>query len=458
LKLSSTIGAAALLGGLALTQWPAPEGMGPQVLAGAGLAVIAIGLWASGAVAEWIVALILFATAMLLKIAPAAVVFSGFQSGALWLVLGGLVVGAAVGKTGLGVRISRAILPFFGRGYGGIIAGVVTIGVALSFLMPSSLGRIVLMMPILLALADSLGFAPGSNGRYGIVLACAIGTFILSFSILPASVPPMVMTGLSEKLYGYVPLYAEYLLLHFPLLGALKALLLVLIVLWLLPDKPKVAATTLAPLAPMSPEEKRLSFIVGISLALWLTDFLHHVSPAWISLGAAIACLAPGLGVLSAQEAQSKVNWTSAFYIAGMLSLGTLIMDTGFGEWLGRAFLGVLAFEPGAHARTFATVAGTTALLAMATTQPGIPAVMTPLAGEIAKAAALPVETVLMMQVVGFSVLLLPYQGPPLVMALQLGAVPVAVAARITLTLAAASVLIVAPLDYLWWLALGMFK
>lgn len=446
-----------MLGGLTLTQLPPPAGIDPRAMGGAGLAVIAIGLWASGAVAEWFTALVLFAVAMLLKIAPAAVVFSGFQSGALWLVIGGLVVGAAVGKTGLGTRIARAILPVFGRSYLGVIAGMVTIGVVLSFLMPSSLGRIVLMMPIILALADSLGFGPGSNGRAGVVLAAGIGTFILSFSILPAAVPPMVMTGLSEKLYGYVPLYAEYLLLHFPLLGAFKALLLVAIVVRVLPDQPKAESGTLAPLAPMSADERRLAVIVGVSLALWLTDFLHHVSPAWISLGAAIACLAPGLGVLSAQEAQGKVNWTSAFYLAGMLSLGTLISETGFGDVLGRAFMEVLSFEPGANGRTFAIVSGTTALLAMATTQPGIPAVMTPLAGEIAKAAALPVATVLMMQVVGFSTLVLPYQGPPLVMAMQLGGVSIGMAARVTVALALTSVVVIWPLDYLWWLALGAF-
>jgi di/tricarboxylate transporter len=429
-----------------------------RVLGGAGIAIAAIGLWATGAIAEWIAALALFTGAMLLKIAPASVVFSGFQAAALWLVVGGLVVGAAVGKTGLGARIARTLLPLFGRSYLGIVAGSAAIGLALAFLLPSSLGRIVILMPILIALADGFGFGPGSNGRAGMVLACGLGTFLVPFTILPAAVPPMVMAGLAEKLYGYVPLYAEYLLLHFPVLGFLKLVALIAIVVWLLPDTPRAGPAEAERPKPMSGEERRLAGIVAISLALWVTDFLHHISPAWISLAAAIAVVAPGIGVMSAQEAQSRVNWASAIYIAGVLSLGTIIADTGVGDLLGRAFLGIVALEPGEDARTFGAVAGATALLSMATTQPGIPTVMVPLAGDIARAAGLSVPAILMMQVIGYSTLILPYQGPPIVVALQLGGVPVAVATRITLALTAATVLVLAPLDYLWWLALGAFR
>jgi di/tricarboxylate transporter len=93
--------------------------------------------------------------------------------------------------------------------------------------------------------------------------------------------------------------------------------------------------------------------------------------------------------------------------------------------------------------------------LSAAVTIPAVPAVLAPLADDFARAAGLPVETVLMVQVLSFSTLLFPYQGPPLVVAMALGGVRFADATKMTLALAAVTVLVLMPLDYLWWRLLG---
>jgi di/tricarboxylate transporter len=57
--------------------------------------------------------------------------------------------------------------------------------------------------------------------------------------------------------------------------------------------------------------------------------------------------------------------------------------------------------------------------------------------------------------VLSFSTLLFRYQGPPLVVAMALGVVRFADATKMTLALAAVTVLVLMPLDYLWWRLLG---
>ena len=94
-------------------------------------------------------------------------------------------------------------------------------------------------------------------------------------------------------------------------------------------------------------------------------------------------------------------------------------------------------------------------VLSAVVTIPAVPAVLAPLADDFARAAGLPVETVLMVQVLSFSTLLFPYQGPPLVVAMALGEVRFADATKMTLALAAVTVLVLMPLDYLWWRLLG---
>ncbi len=87
------------------------------------LLVLCMGLWASGLVAEIVTVMLFFAGAMLFRLAPPAVVFSGFASSAFWLVLSGMVVGLAMTRTGLGDRLARSLAGHLSASYPVFIAG-----------------------------------------------------------------------------------------------------------------------------------------------------------------------------------------------------------------------------------------------------------------------------------------------------------------------------------------------
>ena len=128
----------AIAGWLALLS---PSGMPDGAAPAGALVVLCIGFWATGIISEHLVAMLLFFLAMVFSVAPPETVFSGFASGAFWLVLGGLIIGAAVDVTGLGKRLARAITARISGGYGSIIVGIVLVSVVLIFLMPSTLSR-----------------------------------------------------------------------------------------------------------------------------------------------------------------------------------------------------------------------------------------------------------------------------------------------------------------------------
>jgi di/tricarboxylate transporter len=155
-----------------------PLGMSREAALTAGLALFVIGLWATGVVPEYLPALLFFLVAVLARLAPPATVFSGFASTAFWLVFAGVVIGMAVNRTGLGQRLAQRMTGWFGSRYGAVIVGLVAVGTLLAFVMPAALGRVMLLMPIAMAIADRFGFAPGSNGRTGIALAAGMGCFI----------------------------------------------------------------------------------------------------------------------------------------------------------------------------------------------------------------------------------------------------------------------------------------
>ena len=117
------------------------DGNAPAIL---GLILLTIGLLATSAIPEYLTALLFFALAMIFALAPAGVVFSGFESAGLWLIFGGLVLGVAVHTTGLGARLAHRLAPVFGASYTGVIFGTILSGMVFGFLMPSSMGRVVL--------------------------------------------------------------------------------------------------------------------------------------------------------------------------------------------------------------------------------------------------------------------------------------------------------------------------
>lgn len=420
----------------------------------AALTAATIALWATGRLPEYLVALLFFAAAAMLRVAPVEVVFSGFLSSAFWLVLSGFVLGVAIRKVGLADRAARLLASHLSGSWPRLVGGVVLLTYALAFVMPSNMGRIALLMPVTMALADRAGLEEGGRGRVGLALAVGFGTFHLSASILPANVPNLVMAGAAETAYGVHLAYLPHLALHAPVLGVLKGVALAACICLMFPARPQPAAPA-GPAAPLSADERRLGLLLLVTLALWVTDAWHGTSPAWVGLAAACVCLLPRVGFLGGDEFAAGVNIRTCLYVAGILGLAAVVARTGLGDLLGRALLAVAPLDPATPFRSFASLVGITALLNFVVTANGVPALFTPLARTFADAAGLPLLAVLMTQVLGYATPLLPYQASPLVVAMGMGGVPVRDGIRLCLALAAITFVVLMPLDYAWFRLLG---
>jgi hypothetical protein len=196
------------------------------------------------------------------------------------------------------------------------------------------------MLPIGMALAEQIGFSRGSNGRIGIATALALACNMPSFAVLPANIPNMILSGASENLFNVHFGYAEYLFLHFPILGLLKSAIIVALVVYLFPakiDKSQIKAATDIEAYDVAKQVK-LSVLLIITLLFWVTDSWHGINPAWVGLTTAIILLLPKWGIIEPKRFNQSVDFSTVIFVAAALGLGTLVNQSGLGNALGQMF------------------------------------------------------------------------------------------------------------------------
>ncbi len=454
---SRLVAALATLAFVGFVVAPPPAGVTPNMMRAAGAVILAIGLWSTAVVPHYFVSLVFMLVAMLLAIAPAEVVFSGFHAGAMWLVFGGLILSLAVAETGLGARLADAVLRRFPDSYLAILCGLVVVAVGLDFVIPSAAARVTLLVPMVLSLADKLGFGRDSPGRTGLVLAAVMGTLTPAFAILPANVPNMGLAGATESIYDLHLAYGDYFALNFPVLGLASLIAYPILIRLMFADRPRRPQVSAAP-SPWRRDERLLLAILLAALALWMTDFAHGIAPAWVALAAGLLCVTPGIGVMPTRVLAKGIDYGPCLFVAGIIGLGAVVTHSGLGGAVAGALLSVVELTPGAGEANFATMVGIGMAVNLLTTMPAAPAIMVPLAETMARASDWPLVSVLMTQVAGWTVFPFPYQAPPIVIAIGLAGLRIGAVTRLLVAYMALGLLVVLPLHYLWGRWLGVFS
>ncbi len=443
--------------GIAVFFLPPPDGLSPGMLRTAGVVIVAISLWATAALPEYFTALIFFLLAITLADAGPATVFSGFHSAAGWMVFGGLVLGAAVQETGFGKVLAGQLLRIFPKSYTGLLVGATMTGMVLCFTLPSNTGRVVIMLPIFLAMADRVGLQPGRPGRTGLAFAATAGSIYPSFGVLPAAVPNLGWLGAAESIHGIEITYGQYLLTNFPVIGLVSVTAIPLIISKLFPDRIDGADPGIEETAESSPELVRLVLILTATLGLWMTDFAHGVSPAWIVLGAAILCMLPRVGMIPSSVVVGRVSYAPWFFVCGVIGMGAVVSEAGMGSHLSDAMFVVAPLADGADFANFVAVTVASAAMAVVTTLPGQPAIMTTLMPDIAAATGWPLLTVLMTQPLSWAMAPFAYQFPPWILAAHIAGASAGRLALLLLAMAMVASFVMLPLQFLWLRLIGFF-
>ena len=428
----------------------------PDLIQAAGIVIFSVVLWATGAIPLHVTALIMFLTATVLEIAPTNVVFAGFHASATWLVFGGLVITIAVNKSGLANRAVNTLVEVLPAKYFAMALGIAFAGVLLAFIMPSASARAVLMAPLAMTLSDNLGFKRNTPARFGLIIAAGMGSTIPAFGILPSTVVTMAFAGVAESLHGVTFSYFEYLLLNFPILGMTGLLIQTALITVIFGSKPNTIRE-IKTTYNWSFEERRLLTILLIALALWMSDALHGISPAWVALAAALVCITPGIGLLKSKVLTEEINYGPWLFIAGVIGMGAITSHTGLGKAIGSFLLSNLPLSENGGIVTFYQIFAIGALINLISTAPIVAPIMTAFADSIALSTNWPIKSILLAEVPSFMIFAFPHQAPPVAITMALGGVPMKEGAKILVIYFVIALLVLMPLQYFWGKLIGAY-
>lgn len=382
---------------------------------------------------------------------PFDIVYSAFYVNAIWTAFGCFVLGVAVIRSGLVERLVHRSTGLVTSSYARLIIGLMISGIILSFLVPTAIARIFLIVPIVIALADKLGFRSGGRGRTGLRFAAIVGTVVPSYAILPATVPGIVLLGSAEQLFSLHLSYGDYFVANFPVLILPATLVATLLLVYLFREQPSGRQTSASvPPARLSSHEIGTLIIALAAVGLWMTDQYHGLPMAWIAIGAATLCLLPGFGPLRDVSVLPFVRartWLLLFGVIGALTIAKL---TGLGESASETVVNLLDLSRAADGSNYAVLIVLAMVLSVFFTVQAAPAVFALLATDAGLMTGWPLEGILMTQVAAWVFLLLPHAIPGLWIGLRSCGVQFRQVMSFVMLYFVIGVLAILPLHFQW--------
>ncbi len=304
------------------------------------LLFLSIGLWVTEAVPPFAVGLLIFAFLVFAlggyyaEIDPenaskyVAKYVQTWSNSVIWLMLGGFVMAEAMQKVGLDKTLFKMTISKFGRKPRNVLLGIMLVTAIFSMIMSNTATTammIAAVIPFINTLDKNSPFAKAL--LIGIPAAASLGGMGTIIGSPPNAIAVDAMSNHGIQ-FGFL----EWMMIGFPV-----AVVMVLLFWLFLISKfvPKVSTIDLDFLNDLDSNNNSRIFkikrriVLGVlllTLVLWLTGNVHGIPASAVSLLPIM--LLTLLGIVSGNDVR-KLPWDTLMLVAGGLSLGLAIQETG---------------------------------------------------------------------------------------------------------------------------------
>ena len=244
----------------------------------------------------------------------------------IMLFLGGFSLASAAVKYGLDKSLTRALLTPFGDSPSRVCLGLMLCTATLSAFM-SNTATTAMMMTVVLPIAGSL--AKEDRFRIGIALAIPVAANIGGMAT-PIGTPPNAVALAALREQGIALTFTSWMALAAPFA------IILLLISWrslISVFKPRIERFEIRLDSQFNRSPKAIAFyaIFAVTLTLWITEKLHGIPTGLVAL-IPIAAL-PAFSILDRADIRG-FSWEVLWLVAGGISLGVSMKDTGLAAWL----------------------------------------------------------------------------------------------------------------------------
>lgn len=317
---------------------PAHEGLEPAGVRALFILTFCAGLWVTEAMPAFAVSLLAISLEIALlgnttsKDPDWEKYIATWGSPLIWLFFGGFVLAAAANKTGLDRWMAANVLSRLGKRPAIVLIGVMGATAVLSMFL-SNTATATMMVAMLAPLLSGGGEQPRTVRAIllGIAMAANIGGMGTIIGTPPNAIAAGVLADVNEVNF------TEWMFFGIPPAALLLVLAWGYLVVSYLGKQAFVAAETLhIPTDREAAATPKLdqTLVVGtfaVTVLMWMTSPIHGIPTTVVSF--IPICVLTTTQVLDAEDVKG-ISWDVLLLIAGGLSLGIAIKDTGLADWI----------------------------------------------------------------------------------------------------------------------------
>lgn len=297
--------------------------------------ILSLGMFIFSSIPAGLVAWLCLSAGVLFGL-PQDILFTSFNQHVVWLMIGAFIIAAVLEKSGLLERLIRWVeRNFYTKGRVTLFTFVLV--QMLSVVIPSTSGRASALLPVYRAFGRQF---EGNKKFFG--LAIPILILMAANTTLIGAGSHIIGIGILEGQTDQTINYMSFLIYGMPFALSIGGISLYLLVKWYLKDMelPEVEAEEVkGEKKPFTTQERKALWLIGITLALWLTEALHGFDIAFVTMLMSMIMMLPQVGLIKWKEGLKSVSWSLIFFVAGATALGELLVTYKVTDFFQERFL-----------------------------------------------------------------------------------------------------------------------
>lgn len=326
-----------LLGILIAFVLPTPAGLSHAGMVVLASIVTANVFWIFSVIPSFITGLLMLCSWVVLGAVDFTTSFNIFSTTTMWIIIGGLALGAAATKTGLVKRIALKIMSFLPASFCGQSIALLAAGAVISPMIPSVHPKAAMSTPIAQGISNALGYKPKDKGSSGLFMSAIWGFIVLQASFLSATAQNYALKGLVPTKYQDVLTWGNWFVLLLPWTIAVLVLGFFLLRFLFKPkdDKPiskSFIHKQLDEMGPMSHDEKITASVIVVAILFWIIGSAIQLDAAITALIGVSVLVATK--VLTVEDFKTRISWNTIIFIGTVMALGNVMQTVGLTTWL----------------------------------------------------------------------------------------------------------------------------